>query len=125
MRISDWSSDVCSSDLNGRRLAAEPPVLRVKRRVQSLRRERPVAIGDRDAEAHAAFDGRGQRPCLRIFAGRLRDQRRGKTCRRQIWRAAQPPPPRSHKIRNLTTPQATTTQDRTAEGWDRIRKKRK
>src|SRR3546814_8824731 len=79
MRISDWSSDVCSSDLNGRRLAAEPPVLRVKRRVQSLRRERPVAIGDRDAEAHAAFDDRGQRPCLRIFAGRLRDQRRGKT----------------------------------------------
>src|SRR3546814_16490430 len=34
MRISDWSSDVCSSDLNGRIVAddirdAEPPVLQV------------------------------------------------------------------------------------------------
>src|SRR3546814_2571484 len=54
MRISDWSSDVCSSDLGGAQVRRErPPELEVVRRVVE-RRAHQHPLVDFDALAHAA-----------------------------------------------------------------------
>src|SRR3546814_7059811 len=73
MRISDWSSDVCSSDLRGHRQRLARPHLAVG--VEQLRRHRllePVdaevgdAVAERDRlEGVVAVVGVDHQPCLR------------------------------------------------------------
>src|SRR3546814_4542291 len=79
MRISDWSSDVCSSDLDGKR---HPPILRTYIVDRAEDRAQPLAIGERVGETEAVFIPVQQRlhgACIR-FRGEVRseDRRVGK-----------------------------------------------
>src|SRR3546814_12781657 len=82
MRISDWSSDVCSSDLAGLLVvqAWDPPPLRTLRLktfdlYQTLKprqaQPQPIIVVDIDDETLAAF---GQWPWPRTLVARLVDQ---------------------------------------------------
>src|SRR3546814_5039062 len=70
MRISDWSSDVCSSDLRDRRAQAEPRKP-VPGAVSEQRRNQPDGAGEHQQ------DGRPEHPA-----------RMGGPCRRKIGRAS-------------------------------------
>src|SRR3546814_7650043 len=69
MRISDWSSDVCSSDLPTRGRAGSPP------RSPSAR-TRSAPEQDRDGGPYSPTD----RPVGRHAAGRSEERRVGKEC---------------------------------------------
>src|SRR3546814_17820689 len=102
MRISDWSSDVCSSDLLGlgRRRA---PARVADARLPPLGRESAAAAPAADARNAAVDDAH---PARRRGRGRGTDQPRGldRACRRAarrgpapgalLFRSAQPAPPR-------------------------------
>src|SRR3546814_5353386 len=67
MRISDWSSDVCSSDLRGDRLAA---ILADDHHVLDMRRApAELMIGHVEGEDHILLEGEG------VFARHLRPHR--------------------------------------------------
>src|SRR3546814_17907034 len=78
MRISDWSSDVCSSDL-GVRVAAGTPLMMLngaaKRDPRRFECPAELRLDRANAQSHIAF-GRGPHPCpggpLARAAGRLR-----------------------------------------------------
>src|SRR3546814_20308221 len=89
MRISDWSSDVCSSDLAGRRVAAAERALRAALHldpvdfaefVEADARTRAIDAvdedGDRTFEAGVVDDGADA-------ADRSEERRLGKECVRQ------------------------------------------
>src|SRR3546814_14649483 len=70
MRISDWSSDVCSSDLrHGRRRHPVVAEFRVRRQRQIARQGQPIARGDRDGHPARQRSLREARPRDRKSVG--------------------------------------------------------
>src|SRR3546814_7405060 len=61
MRISDWSSDVCSSDLIRSRLQGCKPRQRKHQRCRCSERPRPATFERPAAPARADFEGRPER----------------------------------------------------------------
>src|SRR3546814_14572684 len=99
MRISDWSSDVCSSDLDGDRLVGAeivhdddvagfehghellldigPEALAVDRPVEDARRRQPIAAQRAEEGQRAPVAMRGE-AAQALAAGRLEERRVGK-----------------------------------------------
>src|SRR3546814_20418834 len=95
MRISDWSSDVCSSDLDGP--ARLPPPAAGNQPAAGLRGDAPPgaeADRDRDARRPHLAAGAGQAGALpehHPAPGKQSEVRRGGKARINTWNAPMPP----------------------------------
>src|SRR3546814_3982121 len=102
MRISDWSSDVCSSDLQTVKLAQGvariPGFQIVLRSEQALAAGLALAAGDRAQRVETASDG-GDEALLRLHVGRHRPEQR----RLLLVGAVGPPEPLDRAVDRKST----------------------
>src|SRR3546814_11786915 len=90
MRISDWSSDVCSSDLTGGRqigfaLATDIPATQAERttakpHIRIIRPARAHRASAEELERHAAFIAGLNNPLWMALGPRSEERRVGKEC---------------------------------------------